>query len=403
MHRRRFLQTAAASLLAGASGRLFAAPSGGSDARLLLVFLRGGYDALSALSPYTEADYHEARPHVAIGAPAKGKVGAAVALDAYWALHPVLVDSLLPLYEANQAAFVPFAGTDFVSRSHFQAQDWVEFGQPAGGSGVAAGGFLNRLLQVLQRGQAHSDAVSFTRALPPVMRGAARVANAPVSMARAAAMVPELEDRILALYRGHELERPVRDGIGLRRQIAEELRQEMTYADRGAAPAQGFALEAGRIARVMREHPRYRIGFIELGGWDTHAGQGAAQGGLANQLRGLGEGLEILADTLGPVWRRTVVVVLSEFGRTFRENGTKGTDHGHGSTLWVLGGDIQGGRIHGEQTRLRFAALHQDRDTPVLNDQRAVLAGLMRDLFALTPADVAEIFPGARSVGIRLV
>ena len=242
MHRRRFLQTAGASLLAGASGRLFAAPSGGSDARLLLVFLRGGYDALSALSPYTEADYHEARPHVAIVAPAKGRVGAAVALDAYWALHPVLVDSLLPLYEANQAAFVPFAGTDFVSRSHFQAQDWVEFGQPAGGSGIAAGGFLNRLLQVLQRGQAHSDAVSFTRALPPVMRGAARVANAPVSMPRAAAMAPELEDRILALYRGHVLEGPVRDGIGLRRQIAEELRQEMTYADRGAAPAQGFAI-----------------------------------------------------------------------------------------------------------------------------------------------------------------
>ncbi len=399
MHRRRFLQTAAASLLVGASGRLFAAPSGGSDARLLLVFLRGGYDALSALSPYGEADYHAARPNIAIAAPAKGKVGAAVALDDYWALHPALLDNLLPLYEAQQAAFIPFAGTDFVSRSHFQAQDWVEFGQPGG----ASGGFLNRLLQVLQRGQPHSDAVSFTRALPPVMRGAARVANSPVSMMPAATMVPELEDRILALYRGHALESQVRDGLGLRRHIAEDLRQEMTYADRGAAPAQGFTLEAGRIARVMRERPQYRIGFVELGGWDTHAGQGGAQGSLANQLRGLGDGLEILVDTLGPLWRRTVVVVLSEFGRTFRENGTKGTDHGHGSTLWLLGGAIQGGRIHGEQTRLNFAALHQDRDTPVLNDLRGVLAGLVRDLFALTPADLAEIFPSARPAGLRLV
>ncbi len=403
MHRRRFLQTAAASLLAGASGRLFAAPSGGSDARLLLVFLRGGYDALSALSPYGEADYHEARPNIAIAAPAKGKVAAALALDDYWALHPALSDNLLPLYEARQAAFIPFAGTDFVSRSHFQAQDWVEFGQPAGASAGAAGGFLNRLLQVLQRGQPHVDAVSFTRALPPVMRGAARVANSPVSMARAAAMAPEQEDRILALYRGHALESQVRDGIGLRRHIADELREEMTYADRGAAPAQGFALEAGRIARVMRERPQYRLGFVELGGWDTHAGQGGAQGSLANQLRGLGDGLEILADTLGPVWRRTVVVVLSEFGRTFRENGTKGTDHGHGSTLWVLGGDIQGGRMHGEQTRLRLAALHQERDTPVLNDLRGVLASLMRDLFALAPADLAEVFPEVRPAGIRLV
>jgi uncharacterized protein (DUF1501 family) len=138
----------------------------------------------------------------------------------------------------------------------------------------------------------------------------------------------------------------------------------------------------------MRE--RYALGFADVGGWDTHVGQAAP---LARRLEEVGRGLATFASTMGPAWDDTVVVVLSEFGRTFRENGDRGTDHGHGTTYWVLGGAVRGGRVAGEQVKIARETLHQDRDTPVLNDCRAVLGGLFRRLWGLSDAQVAAVFP----------
>lgn len=403
MDRRQLLQVAGAALLNCVSWRLWAAPSGGSDARFILVFLRGGYDALSALSPYSEPYYYEARPTIAIPPPSKRMPGTLLALDGRWGLHPALQDSIVPLYDAKQIAFVPFAGTAFVSRSHFQAQDWVEFGQAASPNSGPSSGFLNRLLERLNRNQPQSSAVSFTGALPPVMRGPVRVANSPIIVPKRRALDHQREDLILAMYQNHPLEDYVRDGVGLRRQISMELREEMQRADRGAPQAKGFAREAGRMGRLMREQSQYRIAFIELGGWDTHAGQGNAQGNLANQLRGLGEGLKILADSLGQSWSNTVVAVISEFGRTFRENGSKGTDHGHGSLIWMLGGGIAGGKIIGEQAALRPEDLHEDRDLPVMNEYRGVLGSVCRDLFAMNSNDTNYVFPQAQVFGPKIL
>jgi len=402
MHRREFLQVAGATLLGSLSWRLWAAPSGGSDGRFILVFLRGGYDALSALSPYSEPYYYEARPNIAIPPPSESMPGTLLALDERWGLHPALQDSILPLFGAKQIAFVPFSGTAFVSRSHFQAQDWVEFGQPVGPNPDPSSGFLNRLLERLNRNQPESSAVSFTGVLPPVMRGPKRVANSPIIMPKRGTIDDQREDLILAMYQNHPLEDYVRDGVGLRRQISKELREDMQRADRGAPQAKGFAREAERIGRLMREQRQYRIAFIELGGWDTHAGQGNAQGNLANQLHGLGEGLRILADSLGQSWSNTVVAVISEFGRTFRENGSKGTDHGHGSTIWVLGGGIAGGKIIGEQARLRPEDLHEDRDVPVLNEYRGVLGGICHELFAMNEEDRQYVFPRSPAFGVAI-
>jgi uncharacterized protein (DUF1501 family) len=136
------------------------------------------------------------------------------------------------------------------------------------------------------------------------------------------------------------------------------------------------------------------LGFVDVGGWDTHVNEGGASGALAGNLDNLGRGLSAFAQEMGTMWKQTVVVVISEFGRTFRENGTRGTDHGHGTVYWVLGGGINGGRIAGEQTRVDQASLFQNRDFPVLNDYRAVLGGLFKRMYGLSNDDLQIVFPG---------
>ncbi len=175
----------------------------------------------------------------------------------------------------------------------------------------------------------------------------------------------------------------------------------MNAANRGAINARGFAVEAQRIGRLMRE--QYRLGFVDIGGWDTHVNEGGAQGTLANNLDNLGRGLAAFAQELGTEWKNTVVVVVSEFGRTFRENGNRGTDHGHGSVYWVLGGGIDGGRIAGEQVKVQESTLLQNRDYPVLNNYRSLLAGLYTRLWGLSANQIGTIFPDAKASDLRLV
>ena len=140
-----------------------------------------------------------------------------------------------------------------------------------------------------------------------------------------------------------------------------------------------------------------------MGGWDTHVGQGAATGYLTNRLEELGKGLSAFADEMGPRWNDTVVIVISEFGRTFRENGNRGTDHGHGTTYLALGGAVRGGRLAGDQQAIEESTLHQSRDLPVLNEYRGVLGGVFGRLYGLNESDLAAIFPDAKSKDIGLV
>jgi len=148
---------------------------------------------------------------------------------------------------------------------------------------------------------------------------------------------------------------------------------------------------------------QYRLGFVDIGGWDTHVNEGGAQGQLANNLANLGDGLKAFAQELGPEWKNTVVVVVSEFGRTFRENGNRGTDHGHGSVYWVLGGGIDGGRIAGEQVKVQQSTLLQNRDYPVLNNYRSLLAGMYVRMWGLSPAQLAKVFPDTKASDLKLV
>jgi uncharacterized protein (DUF1501 family) len=400
MNRRHLLKVGGSALLGAAvAGRIYAAPTTGP--RFLLVFLRGGYDSSNFLIPYSSSFYYEARPNIAIARPDTSSSTSALALDADWALAPAVRETMGALYLKRQAAFIPFAGTDDLSRSHFETQDSIELGQPSGGARNYRSGFLARLSGTLLGSSADALPIAFTDALPLAFQGAATVPNQSLKNVGK----PPFDERqahILSdMYAGHHLETAVKDGLDLRQLVAQEMADEMGAANRGAINTKGFELESERMGRLMRE--KYRIGFIDVGGWDTHVGEGSAQGSLAGNLASLGRGLQQFSQSLGAEWNNTVVVVLSEFGRTFRENGNRGTDHGHGTVYWVLGGAVNGGLIAGAQQRVSRGGLFQDRDYPVLNDYRAVLGGLFRSLWGLSTSQCASIFPQTAPLDLRLV
>jgi uncharacterized protein (DUF1501 family) len=401
MKRRHALQLGFGALLgaAGAPGRLFAAPAGGP--RFLLVFLRGGYDSTNFLIPYSSDFYYESRPNIAIPRPDPLSATGALALDADWALAPAVRETIGALYLERQAAFIPFAGTDDLSRSHFETQDSIELGQPSGTARNYRSGFMGRLAQALGGTAAPADPIAFTDALPLAFEGASTVPNLSLKNIGKPPFDQRQAQILSEMYAGHHLETAVRDGLDLRQEVAQKIAQEMLAANRSAVDTKGFELEAERMARLMRD--KYRVGFVDIGGWDTHVGEGAAQGPLAANLASLGRGMQVFSQTLGAEWNNTVVVVLSEFGRTFRENGNRGTDHGHGSVHWVLGGAVRGGAVAGEQRRVDRATLLQDRDFPVLNDYRAVLGGLFRSMWGLSGAQCEAVFPTVRPLDLKLV
>jgi uncharacterized protein (DUF1501 family) len=399
MKRRHVLKLGCAALGAGIAARLYAAPASGP--RFLLVFLRGGYDSTNLLVPYSSSFYYESRPNIAVPRPDAASSTGALALDGDWALAPAVRDTIGALYRDRQAAFIPFAGTDDMSRSHFETQDSIELGQPTSGKRDYRSGFLGRLSETLTGLPAGASPIAFTDALPLAFEGASTVPNLSLKNVGKPAF-DERQARILDdMYADHPLETAVREGLDLRQQVAQTFAEEMSAANRNAITPKGFELEAERMGRLMRD--QYRLGFIDVGGWDTHVGEGAAQGTLANNLAGLGRGLQVFSQGLGPEWNHTVVVVLSEFGRTFRENGNRGTDHGHGTAYWVLGGGIAGGRIAGEQVPVARGSLLQDRDFPVLNDYRAALGGLFRTLWGLSPDQCARVFPQVAPRDLGLV
>ncbi len=401
MQRRTLLRHAlAAAPLALAGTRLWAAPAAG-DSRFLLVFLRGGYDAANLLVPHASPFYYEARPNIAIARPGSG-ANAALELDAQWGLAPALADSVYPLYQRGQAAFIPFAGTDDTSRSHFETQDRIELGTGPAQQNFGSG-FLNRLAAELNRGGSASKlaALSFTDQLPLAFRGPQQVANQSLRSVGKPGVDARQAGIIERMYAGTSLAGAVSGGFEVRNEVSREMIGEMEAANRNAINTKGFEAEARRIAKLMRE--QVRLGFIDVGGWDTHVGEGGATGALATRLGELGRGLAAFAEEMGPQWQNTVVMVISEFGRTFRENGNRGTDHGHGSVYWALGGAVRGGRVLGDQQAVSAASLFQNRDYPVLNEYRAVLGGVFRRLYGLDAAQLGRVFPGVAPKDIALV
>ncbi|HOB65440.1 DUF1501 domain-containing protein [Ottowia sp.] len=396
---------AAAVLAAGPRAWPQAAPATG-DGRLIVVFLRGALDSLSAFVPYADPHYARLRPSIAI-APPDGSAATAIRLDDRFALHPALA-ALLPLWQAGQFAFVPAAGSPDGTRSHFDAQYQWETARP--GQRADAPGWLNRLAAHLGAapGGGNNDrprVIGVGEASPRVLAGAQPVqlvAHGQAARRAGALQTPRQRDALLALYGGDDaLSAAFRQGAAARLASAHELSsdmppdaaREMQAANNGAAPVSLLEQDARNLATLMRRDRRLRLGFLSAGGWDTHVNQGAGSGALAANLQRLAAALMALQrDFNAP---GDVIVVASEFGRTVAENGTRGTDHGHGNALWLIGPRVAGGRWHGQWSGLSTDSLHDARDLPAHHDFRAVLAQLLRPGFGLSDSALQDVLPGA--------
>lgn len=404
-----------------------ASRSGLDGGRLIVVFLRGAYDGLSAFVPYADKDYYALRPNIAIAAP-DGTTQTALKLDKTFALHPALAP-LLPLWQQGVLGFVPAAGLPAPNRSHFDAQYQMEIAQ--GGKTSSAPGWLNTTAGLGKAAAPGATALGVGEANPAILGGQATVRLIPrgQSAERTGVLANDrTRQALMDLYAGDDkISEAFRQGAGSRMQSAQELTEQknaraekmaedsrrmadkrldrdgtpgnpqalnaqMQAASNGAADPVGLQLDAQHLGTLMRNDRKLRIGFLSAGGWDTHANQGAATGQLANNLGNLARGIAQLRQDFSEPG--DVVVVMSEFGRTSAENGTRGTDHGFGNAMWLMGNRVAGGRWHGQWTGL--AQLNEGRDLPAHHDYRAVLAQVLRGTFAFGDTQLADVLPGAR-------
>lgn len=371
-----------------------AASAGGRRPALVVIQLSGAVDGLSVVVPHADPDYYRARPSIAI--PPPGAPDGALPLDERFGLHPAL-RMLRPAWDEGRLAFVQASGSPDPTRSHFDAQDYLQTGTP--GRKSTADGWLNRMLAATEPPGGNAPRALSIGATPPrillgparslnVAAGAAATRPGPLdnpATARALAAVYETDPSLGPLFE---------EAVRGRRSVLENLASDDPAADRQSLPLGAFAQEAARLGRLMRLDRTLQAGFLAVGGWDTHANQGAARGQLANRLQLLGEGLVELQAALGEARPDTVIVVLSEFGRTVRENGNRGTDHGHGNVIWLIGDAIAGGRVHGRWPGLSADALHEGRDLAVTTDFRAVHRALLRGHLGIAEPALARIFPG---------
>ena len=358
-----------------------------NDKRLVVVFLRGGVDGLNILVPHQTAEYYEARPTIAV--PYPKQPNGAIDLDGYFGLNPRLKD-LMPFWKQKQLAFVHSCGLPLVERSHFQAQDYLENGTP--GVRNTNDGWMNRLLaQLPQEGLTQALNVGVTT--PYILRGEQQIASLKPGI-NSTALIPtdrsHVKTAFSQLYNGtDELSKAFQAGTKAREIVLAELDREMEMASKNAQNADVFADDAAEVAKLMVGNANTKLAFMEIGNWDTHVNQNPI---LNRQLPLVGKGLAILAAGLEPIWDDTVVVVMSEFGRTVRENGNKGTDHGFGNAMWLLGGGVEGG-IYGEWSGLADSVLYKNRDVFVNTDFREVLSQIIVNHLAVPSDRLNEIFP----------
>ncbi|UGQ45421.1 DUF1501 domain-containing protein [Massilia endophytica] len=402
MQRRDFLNALAAGAgLVAPLGReawaaSLAAPAPHSR-KLIVIMLRGAVDGLNVVAPVGDAEYAQLRPTIALARP--GQEGGAIDLDGYFGLHPALAP-LLPLWEQKKLAFIHASGSPDGTRSHFDAQDYMESATP--GVKSTPDGWMNRLVGALPGDSRPTRALSIGPTMPRILSGRAAAVNVANGAAGTKGTVldnrPALGAAFDELYADNKrFGKVYMDGREARKEVmaaaANPMAAEMMAANGGAPLPNGFPDDAARLATLLRNDPNMQLAFVALGGWDTHASQGAATGQLANRLSPLAQGLAVLAQRLGPMFDDTTIVVMSEFGRTARENGNRGTDHGHGNAMWVLGGGVAGGRVLGEWRGLEEKALNEGRDLPVTTDFRTVLAHIAERHLRLPDNELVRIFP----------
>ena len=365
---------------------------------LIAIFQRGAVDGLNMVVPFGESEYYDLRPALAVPAPGRGGAGeSAVALDGFFGLHPALAP-LKTLWDEKRLAVVEATGSPDSTRSHFDAQDYMESGTP--GRKATEDGWLNRLLQARADAQASPfRAVSMTQNTPRSLMGRAptvAVSNLSDFQIRAGRQSQSVQGGFEGLY-----EQSVGDvlrGTGKETFEAVNFLKRVNPAqyqpENGAQYPQGrFGQSLLQIAQLVKAGVGLEVAFAETGGWDTHVNEGGARGQLANLLRQFGAGIHALVTDLGPARMQDVVILtMSEFGRTARENGNRGTDHGHANVNLVVGGAVRGGKVYGRWPGLKSHQLYEGRDLALTTDFRDVFAEVA--VKHLGAADARRIFPG---------
>jgi len=367
------------------------AQQGGRGKILVVVFQRGGMDGLNAVIPFKDRAYYSLRPSIAIAEPATGEERA-IDLDGFYGLHPAL-SPLKSIYDRGHLAVVHASGSPDNTRSHFDAQDYMEIGTP--GIKSTPDGWLNRCLKEEKNKESPFRGVAVTAQLPRILAGSVP--------ALTLSSIEEFRLRNESL--GSVLQRLYTStadplfrfgGENLFTAMAELKKAESRIpASAESYPAGRFGASLSQIARLIKADVGLEIAFTEVEGWDTHVNQGGATGQMANRLKALADGLAAFYQEMGERMNDIVLVTMSEFGRTARENGNRGTDHGHANVMFVLGGRLRGRKVYGRWPGLAPEVLYEGRDLDLTTDFRSVCGEIITR--HLGHKDLNKIFPGYRS------
>jgi uncharacterized protein (DUF1501 family) len=372
----------------------FAAGASGRPKLLIAIFQRGAVDGLSVVVPFGENEYYRARPSIAIARPNSGD-NAAIDLDGFFGFNPRL-QALKPLWDARQLAIVHACGSPDSTRSHFDAQDYMETATP--GVKNTADGWLNRYLQTRQtEATTPFRAVALTPQMPRMLQGPA-AALAVSQIGQFGIRAGQASEMVGASFEAEYAAAADRVLSGTGREAFDAIKM-LKVADpgkyqpeRGADyPRSAFGQALKQIAQLPKSNVGLEVAFADIGGWDTHVNQGAGQGQLAGRLDDFARAIAALTLDLGDRMEDTVVLTMSEFGRAVNENGNRGTDHGHGNAMMVIGGGVRGGRVYGRWPGLTIDRRYDGRDLAVTTDFRDVFGEIVVRHMGVANAD--PIFP----------
>ena len=399
--RRVFLKSTGLALFAGGFlpnvfVRMAEAGTPASRRVLVAVFQRGAVDGLNMVVPYGEKTYYDARPTIAVPQPGSGE-NAALDLDGFFGLHPALAP-VLPYFKDRSAAFVHATGSPDATRSHFDAQDFMESGTP--GVKATADGFLCRALDTGKKTDKRSPlrAVSLTPGLPRILAGragAVAMSNLAEFGIRAGGATPAVSESFETMYSeaaAGALATTAKESFDAVRILKASDPGKRTPENGADYPKSTFGNALKQIAQLIKADVGLEVAFTDVGGWDTHAGEGGAQGQLSNRLRDYGLAIAAFAKDMGSRMGDVTLVTMSEFGRTVRENGNRGTDHGHANVMLLLGGGVKGGKVYGQWPGLDSSHLYENRDLAVTTDFRDVFAEILGK--RMTIAKLESVFPG---------
>jgi len=374
--------------------RAVASTTGPAKKKMVVLFQRGAMDGLNVVVPFGEPNYYRMRPTIAIPEPKRGGTDAALDLDGFFGLHPSM-QPLLPLFRSGQLAIVQAVGSPDPTRSHFDAQDYMESGTP--GLKATDNGWLNRALQNMpEEKPSPFRAVAFGPYLPRTLQGAApAVAIADLKQFKMYGPQQTVEGGFEAMY-AQTVDHAMR-GVGNETFEAidqlKKINPDSYQPENGAQyPKSRFAQSLQEIAELFKADVGLEVAFLDSGGWDNHVNEGGVQGQLSNLLKDLGQGIAAFHQDMGDRMGDVVFVSMSEFGRTAHENGNRGTDHGHANCMFVMGGDVKGGRVYTKWPGLNEDQLNQGRDLAVTTDYRSVLGEIISK--HLGDKTLATVFPG---------